>query len=170
MTTATGTLENRRLVLPEGRGRAAGAVVVLVLRVLFGLFFTVGAVNKFQRNYLFSDYLKNLFTETLATLEPGTIPYAFLENFGIPYYLPIGWIVAWGETAVAIGLLLGLATRASAVLAIFLMVMFGIGGFGDASLVVLSAIAALFVVFPSGHWLGMDRRLHRQYPQSVWFR
>jgi thiosulfate dehydrogenase [quinone] large subunit len=170
MNATSAGLDARRVHLPAGRGRAAGAVVVLVLRYLFGLFFTVGAVNKFQRDYLFSDYLKNLFTGQLKVLEPGTVPYAFLENFGIPFYQPIGWIVAWGETAVAVGLLLGLATRWSAVLAIFLMVMFGIGGYYDASLLVLSAIAALFVVFPTGHWLGMDRKLHQRHPTSPWFR
>lgn len=160
---------DRRVALPQGRGRAVGAVLVLVLRYLFALFFVFAALNKFIHNCLFSDYLKQVFTQRLAELDPASFGYAFLQNFGIPYYQPIAWVVTWGETAVAAGLLLGLATRGSAVLAIWLMVMFGIGGYYDASLIALCAIAALFIIFPTGHWLGMDRRLHQQDPRSIWF-
>ena len=31
-------------------------------------------------------------------------------------------------------------------------------------------IAALFIVFPTGQWFGLDRRLHARYPASPWFR
>ena len=162
--------DRRRIALPSGRVRAGGAVLVLVLRYLFALFFVGAALNKFSRNYLFGDYLREIFVARLAELDPASFGYAFLQNFGIPWYRPIAWVVTWGEAAVAIGLLLGLATRWSAGLAIWLMVMFGIGGYYDASLIALSAIAALFVIFPTGHWFGMDRRLHRERPQSIWFR
>jgi len=30
--------------------------------------------------------------------------------------------------------------------------------------------AILMMLFPSGHWLGMDKQLHRKYPDSIWFR
>lgn len=163
----------RRIELPAGRARARGAIALLVLRYLFGLFFLGASINKFVHGYLWSDALRGVFAERLAYLgqaDPGSIGHAFLQNFGIPYYAPISWIVTWGETAVTVGLMFGIMTRWSAGLAIFLMVMFGIGGYYDASLIALCAIALLFVVFPTGHWLGMDRRLHRERPRSILFR
>ena len=171
MTAAPeGIPDRRRVALPSGRARASGAVAVLALRYLFALFFVGGAANKFMHNCLFSNYLQKVFTARLTELDPASFSYAFLQNFGVPWYQPIAWVVTWGETVVAIGLLLGLATRWSAGLAIWLMVMFGIGGYYDASLIALSAIAALFIIFPTGHWLGLDRRLHRKQPQAIWFR
>ena len=95
---------------------------------------------------------------------------AFLEHIGIPFYLPIAWVVTLVEFAVPVSLFLGLATRTGGALAFGLMVMFAIGGYYDASLIPLWLIAALFVVFPTGRWLGLDRRLHLRYPHSIWFR
>jgi thiosulfate dehydrogenase [quinone] large subunit len=50
------------------------------------------------------------------------------------------------------------------------MVNFGLGGFYDASLIPLNLIALLFVVFPTGHWWGLDRRLHQRYPGNWLFK
>jgi len=30
--------------------------------------------------------------------------------------------------------------------------------------------ALLMMLLPSGHWLGIDRKLHRTYPESIWFK
>jgi thiosulfate dehydrogenase [quinone] large subunit len=144
--------------------------MLLVLRYLFGLFFLGASINKFVRGYLWSDALQKVFMHRLEEIDPASVGHAFLTNFGIPYYVPISWIVTWGETAVTIGLLLGLMTRWSAGLAIFLMVMFGMGGYYDASLIALCAMALLIAVFPTGRWLGLDRQLHARNPRSVWFR
>lgn len=149
---------------------ASGMAFVLLLRVLYGIFWLGGAVNKFQRNYMFSDYPLEIFTKRLAELDPGTLPAIYLDQFAIPFYRFVGWFVTWGEVAVAIGLLFGLMTRWAALLSIFIMINFALGGYGDASLWVLGAIAMLFVVFPTGHWLGYDRRLHARHPGSIWFR
>ena len=72
--------------------------------------------------------------------------------------------------AVAVGMLLGLCTRTAGLIAIFLMVNFALGGYYDASLIVLNLIALIFVVLPTGHWWGLDRRLHQRHPKSIWFR
>lgn len=85
--------------------------VVLVLRVLFGLFSLGAAFNKFQRNYLVSDYPLKTFTARLAELEPGSFGAWNLEHLIIPNYQLIGWIVAWGELAVAAGMLTTAAAR-----------------------------------------------------------
>jgi thiosulfate dehydrogenase (quinone) large subunit len=151
-------------------GKGIGIGLALLLRILFGLFFLGGAVNKFQRNYMFSDYALDLFKKRLTEIDPDSFPAQYLTNFIIPNYHFIGWVVTWGELAVAIGMLLGLCTRTAGLIALFLMVNFSLGGFNDASLYVLDAIALLFVVLPTGHWKGMDRKLHAQYPKAIWFR
>jgi thiosulfate dehydrogenase (quinone) large subunit len=48
--------------------------------------------------------------------------------------------------------------------------MFAIGGFYDASLIVLGGIALMFILTPSGHWMGLDRRLYARYPGNLLFR
>lgn len=149
-------------------GRTIGIVLVLALRYLYVVFFFGAGINKLE--WMFSDKARRVFTERLAELDPSTFAATFLEKFAIPLHLPVAWVVGVGEFAVAASLCLGLATRFGGALAIWLMVMFAIGGYYDASLIALWAIAALFVVFPTGHWLGMDRRLHQRHPRSIWFR
>lgn len=150
--------------------RGSGIGLALVLRVLFGIFFLGGAVNKFRRNYLFGDYPLELFTKRLTEIDPASFPAQYLAQFIIPNYHFIGWVVAWGELAVAVGMLLGLCTRTAGLIAIFLMVNFSLGGYHDASLVVLDLIALIFVVLPTGHWWGLDRGLHARHPRAIWFK
>lgn len=75
-----------------------------------------------------------------------------------------------GQPPPGASLLLGIATRAGAALALWLMVMFATGGYYEASLIPLRLIAALLIVLPTGHWLGTDRRLHQKHPRSIWLR
>lgn len=151
-------------------GKMIGITFLLVLRYLFALFYLFAGLNKLRQGWLWSDKLHHVFTDRLAELDPATLGAAFLQNFGIPMSMPIAWVVTVVEFAVAVSLFLGYRTRAGALLAVWLMVMFAIGGYYDASLIGLWLWAALFVVFPTGHWLGMDRKLHAQNPQSIWFR
>lgn len=151
-------------------GKMTGIVVLLVLRYLFGFFFLGAGINKIVGAWMWSDKLRQVFTDRLAELEPGTLGAAFIENIGIPLYLPIAWVVTLVEFAVPVSLFLGLATRLGGALAVWLMVMFAVGGYYDASLIPLWLIAGLFVIFPTGHWLGLDRRLCQKHPQSIWFR
>jgi len=157
-------------MIREAPLKGLGIAFVLLLRVLFGLFFLGATVNKFQRNYLFSDYPLQMFTKRLSEIDADTLIGRYLEGFVIPNYQFVGWVVTWGEAAVTVGMLLGLMTRSAGLIAIFLMVNFWLGGYGDASLVPLILIALLFVVFPTGHWWGLDRRLNHRYPQNWLFK
>lgn len=150
--------------------RGTGIVTLLLLRLLYGLFYFGAALNKFQRDYLFSDYPLKVFREQLALLEPGSLGATYLQVFAIPCYRFVGWFITWGELAVAIGLLFGLATRWAGALALWITINIAMAGMADASLIPLGLIAALFIVFPTGHWRGFDRGLHARYPRSLLFR
>lgn len=150
--------------------RAAGRWFVIALRYLMALFFTGAAINKWTRDWLWSDKLRQVFLERIEEVDPESFGYWFLENVGIPYWKPLAWLVTWGETFCALGLLLGLVTRGAAVGAMLLMFAFAIGGYYDASLIVLGLMFLPFVLLPTGHWFGLDRWLHARYPRSIWFR
>jgi thiosulfate dehydrogenase [quinone] large subunit len=147
-----------------GRGSA------LVLRYFYGLFYLFAFINKIQQGYAWTDYPKKVFLKQLAQIDPDGIMAAYLTGFLIPNYRLVGIVVTLVWAGVAVGLLLGLCTRWAGVLAIFATVNIGLGGFYDASLIVLGLIALLFVVLPTGHWFGLDRRLHAKYPRSLLFR
>lgn len=149
--------------------RYAGITLHIVLRYLFGVFWLMAAVNKFIKNWLFSDVLEQIFLQRLTELNPESFAALYLNAFALPIYLLVAWVVVWGELAVAVGLLLGLAVRASAVLSFFILFNLAIGGYYDASLISFFLLSFLFMAYPSGRWLGLDRRLHRKYPQSIWY-
>lgn len=165
--------ESRPFRLAEIRtapARTLGISFVLLLRYLMALFFLGSSYNKISTGWLWSDYARGVFTSRLAEIDPASLSAQFLSRFAIPWYPLVAWVVTLSVITVTISLALGLATRLGGALAVWLMVMFAIGGYYDASLIPLWLIAALFVVLPTGQWLGMDRRLHARYPASVWFR
>ena len=133
-------------------------------------FFLGSSYNKISAGWLWSDYARGVFESRLAEIDPASFSGKFLSQFAIPWYPLVAWVVTLSVIAVTISLALGLATRFGAALAVWLMVMFAIGGYYDASLIPLWLIAALFVIFPTGQWYGLDRRLHARYPASPWFR
>lgn len=150
--------------------RGLGISVVLALRFVYGLFYLFAASNKFQHDYLFSDYLRGVLIDQLAQIDPEGFGALYLEHFAIPWFRFCAWFITWGETAVAIGLLLGLGTRWAGALALWITINIALSGMADASLLVLGLLALLFIVLPTGHWLGLDRRLHARYPRSLLFR
>jgi thiosulfate dehydrogenase [quinone] large subunit len=150
--------------------RGLGIGLTLALRVLYGLFYLFAAVNKFQHDYLFSDYLRDVLIRQLGEIDPESFGTLYLEHFAIPFYRFCSWFVAWGETAVAIGLLLGLCTRWAGALALWITINIALSGMADASLLVLGLLALLFIVLPTGHWRGLDRTLHSRHPRSILFR
>lgn len=150
-------------------GRTLGKFSVLVLRYLMALFFFGSSYNKISMGWLWSDYPRGVFTARLAELDPASLDAQFLSGFVIPWSPLVAWVVTLSVVAVTVSLALGLATRVGGALAVWLMVMFAVGGYYDASLIPLWLIAALFVFLPTGQWFGLDRRLHARHPTSPWF-
>lgn len=149
--------------------RYLGRTPVLFLRYLMALFFGLAAVNKiFRQGWLYTDFLKTAFIERLGEIDPVSFGALFIENFALPLWLPIAWIVTWGELAVAIGLAVGWRTRLSALGGLFFIVMFAIGGYYDASLIVLGLFFLIVFAFPTGRWVGRDRRRYEAGERGFW--
>ena len=103
-------------------------------------------------------------------MPPDVLASLFLQHFAIPLYVLVAWVITIGELLSAVGLLLGLCTRASATISMFILVGFSVGGYYDASLIPFFLLNAAFILWPSGLWLGFDRSLARKYPDNRWFR
>jgi uncharacterized membrane protein YphA (DoxX/SURF4 family) len=167
--------------LKERPARYAGVLFVLLVRYFLGLFYLGAGINKLRNQWMWTDRLKAVFEQRLQELiDTGALTYGefylnyiaipYLKYFAIPLHIPVAIAVGVGELAVAASLFLGLMTRWGGALALFLMFNFALGGYYDASLLPLCAMAALMIVTPSGRWLGLDRRYHARHPQAAWFR
>ncbi len=150
--------------------RIAGVLLNIVLRWLFGLFWLAAGVNKLRKDWLTTDILQHIFADRLTEMHPDSFQVAYLQVFAIPLYKAVAWIVTVGELYVGIALLLGLTTRWAAAVSFFILANFSLGGYYDASLIPFFVLSLVFMLKPSGHWLGLDGLLARKYPGSRWFR
>jgi thiosulfate dehydrogenase [quinone] large subunit len=160
----------RLAYLKEHPVRLLGIVLHLLLRTLFGVFWLAAGANKLRKEWLTTDILERIFRDRLTEMHPDSFPVWYLESFAIPLYKVVAVVVTACELYVGIGLLLGLTTRWAAGVALFILVNLSLGGYYDASLIPFFLLAFLMISRNSGHWLGLDRGLHRKYPDSRWFR
>lgn len=144
-------------------------LALLALRYLLALFFAGAAANKWKQGYITSDHLQGVFFQRIEEIDPESFGAWFIENIGIPHYVPLAWLVCWGETLIALGLLFGCMTRGAAAGAMAMMFAFAVGGYYDASLIVLALMFLPFVAVPTGRWHGLDKRLHARYQKSIFF-
>lgn len=150
--------------------RALGVSLVILLRYAMALFFFSSSLNKLRNGWLWSDASSQIFQARLAELDPASFGAQFLSKFAIPFHLPVSWVFVTTTLTVTVTFTLGLAARFGGIAAFWLMIMIGIGGYYDASLLPLWGVAALMIIFPTGRWFGLDRRFHARYPNSPWFR
>jgi len=150
--------------------RFSGIVLHLLLRTLFAIFWLAAGINKVVKDWLTSDILKQMFLDRLTEMPPDAFASLFLQNFAIPIYLLVAWVITLGEIYSAVGLLLGITTRIAAGVSFFILFGLAIGGYYDASLIPFFLLNAAFLWWQSGLWLGFDRKLAQRYPGSIWFR
>lgn len=150
--------------------RFAGIAVHLLLRTLFALFWLAAGINKVVKGWLTTDILKQIFLDRLTEMPPDAFASLFLQNFAIPIYMLVAWVVTIGEIYSAIGLLFGFTTRIAACTSLFILVGLATGGYYDASLIPFFLLTGAFLYWPSGLWFGIDRPLARRNPQSWWYR
>lgn len=160
---------------------AVAATLTIAVRLFMALFYIAAGINKLRNAWAWSDYLEGVFKDRLAELIAtgaqtygpfylNNIAIPYLKYFAIPMYLPVGIAVTAIEIGAGLGFLLGFGTRLSGWLALFLMGNFALGGYYDASLLPLCAMALLIAVTPSGRWFGFDRRYAAKYPNAIWFK
>lgn len=150
--------------------RFGGILLHLLFRTLFALFWLAAGVNKVVNEWLSSDILREIFLDRLTEMPPDAFASLFLQNFAIPLYVLVAWVITVGELYSAVGLLLGLTTRFAAAVSLFILCGFAIGGYYDASLIPFFLLVAAFLWWPSGLWLGLDRPLAQRHPHNRWFR
>lgn len=149
--------------------RMVAIVLHLFLREFYGLFWIAAGVNKLRKDWLTTDVLKQIFEDRLTELHPASLQVMFLQDFAIPFYKLVAVFVTVSELYVGIALLLGLTTRWAAGIALVNLLGFSAGGYYDASLIPFFVLGIMMMSWPSGRWLGLDRRLARKYPGSRWF-
>ncbi|MBN1929632.1 MAG: DoxX family membrane protein [Chlorobiaceae bacterium] len=164
--------------------QATGVIATLVLRYLYALLFVYGFVHKIIHGWMWSDILTRHFTERLGELRMAVESAAtgsfdasvaafqasYLEQFALPMVMPIAWIVTIGELIIGAALLLGVTTRINAAFGLFMLLNFAAGGYYNETIPPLVAISLMMIVLPTGHWLGLDRSLHRSSPNSMLFK
>ncbi|MEQ8736541.1 MAG: DoxX family protein [Rhodospirillaceae bacterium] len=148
--------------------RFTGIILNILFRFLFGLFFLLAGVNKIIKGWLTTDLLEAVFLQRLTELNPSSFAYSYLTEFALPLYPLISWIVTVGEVIVGLGLILGIATRLSSIGGFFILFNLAIGGYYDASLLPFFILNIIFIIYPSGHWLGFDGMLKRRYSKHGW--
>ena len=141
--------------------RFAGIIVTLLGRILFGIFWLFAGLNKLNKDWLSTDVLKRIYLDRLTEMPPDAFAVFYLQNFAIPLYKLIAWVLPFGGLYVAIALLLGLTTQWAAGVSLFILLNLAIGGYYDASLIPFFLLNILFLRKPTGLWFGLDRRLQK---------
>jgi len=159
-----------KLQMKQHPFRTAGVVLFLAGRYLFAAFFLYGFWHKLVKGWLWSDLMQGFFIKRLAELPAGSFQANYLEHFAIPLAFPIAWIVTIGELLIACSLFMGFAVRVNAALALFLVLNFAAGGYYNLSLPPFMIFSVMMMMLPSSHWLGLDKRMHNKYPDSIWFK
>jgi len=147
-----------------------GITLLILFRTLFAIFWLAAGINKVESEWMTSNILEVVFLQRLTELPPDSFAVLYLSNFAIPLHQLIGSIVTLGELYSAIGLMVGLTTRCSAAVSLFIIFNFAIGGYYDASLLPFFILIFLFLWFPTGQWFGLDRYLGKKYPNQIIFK
>ena len=137
-----------------------------VLRVYTGVFFLIYGYGKLQRGGGFADGMSGF-----LNAQENTFGFyrAFIDSVVLPNAGLFSYLIACGETALGIGLILGLATRYSAYVGVFLVINFwfakGLGFFGAMNHdVVWMSILLVLALMKAGHVYGLDSQLKSRYP------
>lgn len=163
-------LDRDRLTDSAGLWPRLGVGATLALRYGFGAFFLYGAYHKTVKGWMSSPVMRQHFVQRLAEIDPECFSAAYLRSFAIPWYRPVAYVLTVGQMFVAASMLLGVAVRPGAALALFLLLNISAGSFFNPSMPPFILAAILFMSTPSGQWLGLDKRLHEKYPESPLFK
>jgi thiosulfate dehydrogenase [quinone] large subunit len=139
---------------------------IALIRIYIGYYFLQQGIRKFQRDFPKGDWVGRQIGD-LATLDAYPWYKQFLANYVVPHHQIFGYLVMFGEICVGACLLVGLLTRLSACVGLFLVLnyFFAIGmPRGGATLAQQQTFAICLVVFilaNPGRALGLDGFLFR---------
>ena len=96
-----------------------------IVRILTGVIFVAEGLSK-----ALGSFVRGGFAADLAEIAKGSVPFwrTFLERFVVPNAGAAAWLIALGELAVGIGLVLGLWTRVACAGGAALMLAIAMGG------------------------------------------
>jgi uncharacterized membrane protein YphA (DoxX/SURF4 family) len=143
--------------------------LVVVARIYIGVIFLVAAYGKLSQRVDFVGPMTGLLNN--VTLTHGYGFYAsFVRSVVLPNAHLFAVLVIAAEVSVAIGMLFGLATRAAAVVAIFLLANYlsakGIPPWSPGSNDVADIVLSVIVLFGAGgRTFGIDSALHARFPK-----
>ncbi len=152
----------------------ASNVQILILRlVLAGLFLHLG-FGKLSEGWLRTS---QPLVQSLTSFEQRAsgAHLGYLRSVAIPYAGVWSRMMALGETALGISLLVGLATRLSSAAGIFMVLnfhastglLYSLDFFGSPWAALLVAGLLVMVLARAGRWAGFDALLARWKPQSA---
>jgi uncharacterized membrane protein YphA (DoxX/SURF4 family) len=122
-------------------------------RQLYGLYFFLGGFFKVLIGLLWSDILKSMFLERLLDIPAETFAHEYLTSFAIPNAFFVAYVLTLGELCVGLLFMLNVFAKWGAVLAIFITINIGLGGFFSWILVgfILFPFVVIFFEHPENH-------------------
>jgi uncharacterized membrane protein YphA (DoxX/SURF4 family) len=134
---------------------------IAVLRLYVGYYLLLQGIRKFQRDFPRSDWIGRQIGD-LATIDLYPWYKRFLVDYVVPHHELFGNLVMIGEIAVGSCLLLGLLTRLSAAVGLFMLINYYLGpgmARGGAALAQQQTFIVLLIIFilsNPGRTLGLD--------------
>jgi thiosulfate dehydrogenase (quinone) large subunit len=134
---------------------------IVILRLWIGYYFLQQGTRKFLRGFPNSDWVGRQIGD-LATIDIYSWYRSFLITIVDPHQVLFGYLITWGEIMVGLCLLLGIFTRFSSLVGLFLVLNFFFGpgmAKGGASLAQQQTFIITLVVFvlsDPGRTLGLD--------------
>ncbi|HYA27448.1 MAG TPA: DoxX family protein [Acidobacteriota bacterium] len=136
------------------------------LRIYVGYYMLIQGVRKFQQSFPKGDWIGRQIGD-LGGLELYPWYKKLLIEYIVPHHELFGYLVMIGETAVGACLLLGLFTRVSAFIGLFMLLNYYLGtgmargGIMLAHQELFIIVLAIFVLANPGRTLGLDGLLFR---------
>ena len=146
---------------------------IAALRILMGIYFLYAGIPKLM-GVLGISHEPFKLTNALDMMVKSAWPswyHSFLTSFALPHAAVFGWLVALGEVAVGAGLVLGLFTRLSAGIGVFLNANYFFAtfyGFARFPNLWYTVLHLLFIGTAAGRTWGLDALVVPRLPK--WLR
>lgn len=134
---------------------------IALLRIYVGYYLLFQGIRKFQRDFPKGDWIGRQIGD-VATLDLYPWYKQFLTAYVVPHSELFGYLVTIGEITVGACLLLGLLTRFSALVGLFMLINYYLGpgmargGAVSAQLQTFIVALIIFVLSSPGRALGLD--------------